>query len=219
MNINIRQATEQDKDFIMTAIIEAEKSGADITSYGAIFSLSGDAVKTLVSNILDEGIEEQEMYIPNFLVAEVDGENAAAVSAWIEGESGMTSNIIKANMLAYFLNADILEGAVAKLGLMNEVNISREMGALQLECIYTAEKFRGMGLSGQLINEHIKRKKAEWLSVDKAQIILLKNNSSALMCYEKVGFAIVAEKKCEDEAILKVLPCDTKILMERKLNE
>ncbi len=218
MNITIRRAAESDKDFLITAIIEAEKSGSDMVSYCSIFSISQAELKELLSNILDEDIEGQEMYIRDFLIAEVDGEPAAAVSAWIENETGLSSNMIKTNLLMYFLDRDIMMNATPYLKLMNEVNIHREANALQVECIYTSEKFRGLGLSGKLINEHIRLKLEGGATFNKVQVILLKNNQSARKAYVKAGFSVVQEKTCPDKAILKLLSCDTKILMERKLN-
>lgn len=218
MNISIRRATVADKDFLITAIIEAEKSGHDTVSYCSIFGISLEELKELLCNILDEHIEGQEMYIPNFLVAEVNGEKGAAVSAWIENETGISSTMIKSNLLMYFLDRDIIMNATPSIKLMNEVNIQREANALQIECVYTDEKFRGLGLIGKLINEHIRLKQGTGLSFNKVQVILLKSNERAIKAYNNAGFSVVQEKTCSDKAILKLLSADTKILMERKLN-
>jgi len=218
MSITIRQATAEDKDFLIEAIMEAEKSGSDTISYCAIFSITEDQLRETLSNMLDEEMEDQELYIPNFLVAEVDGKPAATISGWVEKKNGMASSIIKSNMLMYSLDRDILLAAAPRLGLMNEVSITRDENALQLECVYTKPEFRGRGLAACLLEAHIKRMKDEGEPVDTAQIILLKNNTGAIKAYEKAGFSIVAEKTCGDDGILRLLPGDTKIMMERKLN-
>ncbi len=217
MNSTIRRATENDKDFLITSIIEAEKSGAGIISYCAIFSITEDVFRGVLSNMLDEDVEGQELCISNFLIFEIDGERAAAVSAWVEGAGGIPSNIIKSNLLMSFIDRQVLLNAAPALGLMNEINIARTGNALQIECVYTAAKFRGMGLSGRLINEHIRLQQNEGMPIDKVQVILLKNNSSAVKAYEKAGFSVTTEKKCSDKAIFNLLPGDTKVLMERKL--
>jgi len=218
MNTTIRQATLDDKDFLITAIIEAEKSGSDIISYCAIFGISEDDLKELLGSILDEEIEGQEICANHFLIAEVDAEPAAAISAWIEAEEGMASNMIKSNLLMYLLDRQIIMNAAPNIALMNEVNIHREEGALQIECVYTAEKYRGMGLSRKLVEEHIIRNKEAGKDFNKVEVILLKNNASAQRAYEKTGFTLAQEKHCADKNIMNLLPCDTKILMERILN-
>jgi ribosomal protein S18 acetylase RimI-like enzyme len=219
MNISFRSAAPSDKDFLITTIIEAEKSGSNIISYCAIFSINEEELKALLGRILDEDIEGQELYIPGFLIAEVDGEPAAAISAWIENETGMSSNIIKSNLLMYCLDRDTLINATPALQLMNEINVPRSAGALQIESVYTAEKYRGLGLVSKLVDEHIRRNREAGKVFDTAQVILLQNNVSARKAYEKTGFAVVKEKTCADKAILKLLSCDTKILMEKKIKQ
>ena len=117
----------------------------------------------------------------------------------------------------YFIDRQAILNAAPAMALMNAVNIHRDNNALQIECVYTAEKYRGLGLSSKLINEHIRLKQAAGVSLHKVQVILLKNNEAAQRAYEKAGFKVVAEKQCADPAILKLMPCDTKILMEKEL--
>lgn len=217
-DIQIRQAGPQDRDFVIEAIIEAEKSGSQMISYCQLLGITEDELRTLLNNILDEEMDGQELCIPNFLIAEVDGEQAAAVSTWIEGAGGMTSNLIKANFFMYFLGSDVMHNAAGSLKVLSETNIERKDGALQIECVYTREKFRGMGLSGHLINEHIAWRKGKGETFDTAQVIVLKDNVSAIRSYEKAGFSVVAEKKSSRPEILKILPCDTKVMLERKLS-
>ena len=217
MDINIRQATEADKDFLIESIIEAEKSGSDMISDCAIFSITEDDFRTALSSMLDEDMEGQELNISGFLIAEVDGEKAAALNTWVENASGMSSSMIKSNLLMYFLDRQAIINAAPAMALMNEVNIHRDSNALQIESVYTAEKYRGLGLTSKLINEHIRLKQAAAVPFNKVQVILLKNNEAAQKAYQKAGFAIVAEKHCTNPAILNLMPCDTKILMEKQL--
>jgi len=217
MAIHIRNATDADKDFLITSIIEAEKSGSDIISYCSIFSISENELEELLRNILDENIEGQELCVSNFLIAEVDGEKAAALSTWIEKEDGMSSSFIKSNLLMHFLDREKMMAASGALSLIKETNIEREDKALQIECVYTGPGYRGLGLIKLLIDEHIKVRQDKGRTFHKAQIILLKNNLSALRAYEKAGFAVVKEKNCTDPSIFKLLSCDTKILMEKNI--
>ena len=218
METTIRQATPADKDFLITSIIEAEKSGGDVISYCAIFNISEDELRTALGHILDEDMAGQELSVSGFLVAEVDGKPAAALSTWVEKANGMGSSMIKSNLLMYFIDREKILAAAPNLTLMNEVGIQRAEYALQIECVYTAPQYRGKGLSSKLIEEHIKLRQAAGMTFNKVQVILLKNNVSAQKAYAKAGFTIAEEKRCADRAILKLLPSDTKILMQKQLN-
>jgi len=217
MDITIRRATEADKDFLVMAITEAEKSGSDTISYCAMFSITGEEFRGLVSNILDEDMNGQEMCISNFLIAEVDGERAATLGTWIEGMDGMSSNMIKSNMLLYFLDRDKVLNAAENIRLVSETNIHKETNTLQVEFGYTDARFRGLGLFARLLNEHIRvnMERYDWLN--KVQSRPLKSNISSIKAHEKVGFSYVSEQRCTNSDILKILPSDTRILMERKL--
>lgn len=217
MNIEIKKGTLADKDFIIKSIIEAEKSGSDMISYCAIFKITKEKLYELLSNFLDEEMEGQEICASHFLIAFCDGEPAAAISAWIENAEGMKSAMLKSNLLMYYLDREIIEAAVPAINLMNQINILRTDGALQIECVYTAEKFRGMGLASRLIEEHISINKSLHPELKMVDIILLGNNEAAQKAYAKSGFKIVAERKCSDPEILKLLPCDTKVLMQKTL--
>ncbi len=215
--MTIRRATENDIDFLITAIIEAEKSGSDIISYCAIFGISEAEFRSFLKSVFEEEVEGQEFYIANFLIAEIEGKSAATLSAWVEHETGVSSNMIKSNLFMYFIDREKVLNAGPNIQLMNEAGIPRESHALQIECVYTAPPFRGQGLTYQLIDEQIRLHRENGSTFNKVQIILLKNNEKAIRAYEKAGFTIAAEKKATNEAIFQLLPCDTKIIMEKNI--
>ena len=214
----VRQATANDRDFLIDAIIEAEKSGSDIISYCSIFSITEEKLRETLSDIFDEEMEDQELHIPNFLIAEVDGQPAATLSGWIEKKNGITSNIIKSNLLMCTLDRDLLLNAAPALKLMHQVDIPRSEGTLQLECGHTRQQFRGMGLAALLVEAHVQRQKDNGETMKIAQIITMKGNPESLRAYHKAGFSITAEKTCSDDGILKLLPGKTKLLIEKKIN-
>ncbi len=218
MSVTFRRANAADKDFVIKAITEAEKSGSDTISYCAVFSITEDELKVILGKILDEEMGGQELYLPGFIIAEVDGVPAATISGWIEGEEGMASSMIKSNLFMYHTDREVLMKAVPQMKLVNAVNIDREQGALQIEYVYSAEGYRGRGLAAQLVDEHIRRNREEGKQVEKVQVMLMGSNAPAIRAYEKAGFITVKEKKLDDPAITKLLSCDTKILMERILN-
>ncbi len=218
MSITTRQATVADKAFVVTAITEAEKSGGNTVSYCNLLDITEQEFSDMLSNMLDEEIEGQELYIPSFLIALVDGIPAAASCSWVEQGGNMASSTLKSNLLMYHTNRSVLLAAMPAISILKEVNIDRTPGALQIESIYTSPQFRGMGLSGMLITEHINRHKTTNPAVNKAQITLLGCNEAARSAYTKAGFVLAQEKKSDNPIIFKLLFCDRKIMMEKTIN-
>jgi hypothetical protein len=218
MEIIIRKAILSDKDFVTDAIVAAEKSGGNAISYCTIFGISEEKFLEVLSEILDEDMEGQELCISGYLIVEVDGERAAAFCGWIEKGEGMSSNMIRRNLLMHFLGKEIMLNAAGNMKLMGEIDIQRTEYALQVEMSYTIEKFRGLGLYGRLVNEHIRLRQEAGIPFDKVQGIIYKSNLNPYKALSKIGFINVFEKHCANPDILKLLPSDTKILMERKIN-
>ena len=98
-NLIFRNATITDVPFIVTAIIEAEKSGTDKLSYSTIFGLTEEEVRSYLQEMLYEEIDGCELSISSFIIAEYNGQPAGALSAWIEGKDGIPSAILKGNLL------------------------------------------------------------------------------------------------------------------------
>ncbi len=214
----LRRAAPKDRDFLIEAIIEAEKSGAQRISYCEIFSLTESALRTLLASILDEDFEGQELCISGFLIAEVDGECAGAACAWIEGESELPSTLIKANLLHHFLDADALSRARPWFDRLEALALARESGAAQLESIYVRPAYRGRGITGRILEEHLSRLRARVAGLAKAQIILVSGNDSAVRAYQKLGFRITQERRTDDPLLLSIVPGGVKVLMEKTLS-
>ena len=129
-NYIIREATVDDVDFIVEAIIEAEKSASDVFSY---------------SNILS-----------SYLVAEVANKVVGTVGAWVEHEE-TSSSIIKSNLLSYFLPKSSILYASTEAKITSELIIEHIKEALSLAVVYISPEHRGMNLFELLTNEHIDR--------------------------------------------------------------
>ncbi len=211
----IRRANTTDIDFLITAIIEAEKSGSEMISYCGIFNITEAELIKALRNMLDENVEGQELCISSFMIAEENGEKAAALAAWVEGKTGRSASAIKNDLLIYFLDRQKVLLATENISLMNEIGIDRTPGTLQIESVYTAPKFRGKGLSKQLIEAQITDYQKSGDKFEKVQVFLLGNNIAATKSYEKAGFTIVKTKQAANKAINKILSSDTRVLMER----
>lgn len=207
-----REANENDVDFIVQSIIEAEKSGTDILSYSRIFNLTETELRMIFSQMLLEGIEGCEFSISSYIVAVNDGKVVGTIGAWVE-EKDNPSSIIKANLLGYYLPRNSLTYASQFAEAISTLNIEHVRGALSFVIVYVSEENRGKRLFEQLANEHIKRNPHS----GELSIQLMANNIPAIKAYERYGFKKYFEIRSENEMIPRLLPYNMKILMKKIL--
>jgi translation initiation factor 4G len=134
----------------------------------------------------------------NFIVAEVDGGPAAALSGYFEAECGgpaLTTGISEANRK---LSRSDEENAAGwqRAGSFAKVEIAHEPGAWIVEWVATAPEFRRRGLVDRLMSEMLEMGRKKGASV--AQIGVLIDNDAAQRAYEKNGFVVVEEKRHPD---------------------
>lgn len=213
--IEISPATSADIDFVIDTIIEAEKSGTEKMSFCNIFSMTEPEVRSLLKRILEKDVTGQELSYSEYLICRVDGEYAGACTSWIEEENGYSAALLKADLLFDFVEREKLIEAQRIFSLIQGVNIEREPGTLQIAYAYVKPKFRGRGIIGLLMNEHIKNQKNRVPGINKAQLRITKTNENAARAYEKIGFVKIYERTVDNDEILKILPAKTKILMEK----
>jgi len=131
----------------------------------------------------------------NFLVAEVDGQPAAALSGYFEAEDGMGALAIG------------MEEANTKLGRSSDEHTAgwQRAGAIALcmpehperawivEWVATKREFRRRGLVDALMAEILERGRQRGASI--ADIGVYIENDPAQRAYEKAGFEVVGEKR------------------------
>jgi ribosomal protein S18 acetylase RimI-like enzyme len=217
MNLILRQAIETDIEFIIETIIEAEKSHTDKLSYSSIFSLTIEEVKSHLKNILLLDFPGQELCYSQYLIAEFDNSIAGACCAWIEAEDDLESAVIKGNLLLTELGGERITSAKKYFPMLHQINIEREPATLQIVNAYVKPEFRGKGIIGKLILQHIDNYSKKNPNLKKVQLRPIKTNPQACRAYEKIGFQFVLEKTIDDKSALDILPSDTKILMEKIL--
>lgn len=215
--MHIRQAINSDIEFIIEGIIASEKSGTSLLAYCNIFEIKETEFAQILRNILLEEIEEQEWFIPNFFIGEIDGIAVSCLSSWIEDAKGLSSSMKKAQALAYFLG-DKWAMANVKTSLTNKVQIPRLKNAIQLENIYTSADFRGRGLAPMLIQFAIDTNLKNSVGVNTAEIQLMSNNTAALFSYTKCGFLRRTETQVYDQEILNLLPGNGKVSLTKSVS-
>ncbi|MDE3213091.1 MAG: hypothetical protein KGM98_07635 [Bacteroidota bacterium] len=215
--MNIREATISDISFLAQAIIEAEKSSTDVLSYTTVFGLSEDQTHRYLSDMLGEEIDGCELSISSFLVAEELGVQVGAVSGWIEGADGISSTVLKGNLLSYTLPKTCLEKAASIYPLLKKLNIDYIQGAIHKGAGYVIPEYRGQGVLKILTEEIIRHLVHQRPEIPAVYTQIYGSNFRAIHANQKSGFELVARKVCPNKEILKYLPSDSKIMMKKEL--
>ena len=213
----IRPAKIDDINFIVEAIIAAEKGGSNKLSYTSIFGLSENDTAKNLKKMLEEEIDGCELSISSYLVVESENELAAAMGAWIEGsEDGVSSSTIKGNLLSYTLPIEAFLKANEIRHIVSELSIDYIPDTLCLGIIYVKENFRGKNLVAALLEEQIRKALHNRKKID-VYIQVFGNNIPAIKAYKKLGFVeselIISEKS----EVTNYLPSQKKILLIKKI--
>jgi len=140
--------------------------------------------------------------LPLFIIAEVDGEPAAALSGYFEEEHG---GIKLADGIA-----EVAEGTgqtpdpegLKRALTVQHVAQEHVPGAWIIEDVATRPEFRRRGLVDALLQEIMERGRKRGATVSDIGVFI--GNDSAQKAYEKVGYVVVGEKRHpEFEAVYK----------------
>jgi translation initiation factor 4G len=141
-------------------------------------------------------------HLPLFIVAEVNGEPAAALSGYFDEEHGGT------RLRDGMAEADAATGCVPDPEAMGPaltiLNVAPEHvpGAWIVEDVATKPEFRRRGLVDALMQEIMERGRKRGATVSDIGVFI--GNDSAQKAYEKAGYVVVEEKTHpEFEAVYK----------------
>ena len=141
-------------------------------------------------------------HLPLFIVAEVDGEPAAALSGYFEVEHGGT------RLRDGMAEADAATGqtpdpeAIGRALTILNVAPEHAPGAWIIEDVATRPAFRRRGLVDTLMQEIMERGRKRGVTVSDVAVFI--GNDSAQRAYEKAGYVVVEEKTHpEFEAVYK----------------
>ncbi|MCL5029596.1 MAG: hypothetical protein M1480_11350 [Bacteroidetes bacterium] len=212
-DIQIRQATTNDIDFVIEAIIESEKSSSNTISSCNVFNIPEEKFRSALKDILQQDIENYDYFLSGFLVAELKDEYIGASGSWLESIDGTPSGLIKATVLFPYLDKTKVKEVSKNTQIIKNLTFTRKKGTLQLEHGYVREPYRRQGIFTQLVKENIKRNFDKY-KFDLSQVILFKQNYKSYNANLKVGYQVVEERNVDNPEIFNFFPFNTKVLME-----
>ncbi|MEO8086844.1 MAG: hypothetical protein ABI763_08500, partial [Bacteroidota bacterium] len=197
-NLLFRKALPGDIPFLVDTIVAAEKSGSEIFSYSTIFELPESEIRKMFVEILAEDVQGQELCISDYIIAEVNGERAGAVAAWIEGEGSQRSSLVKATILNYFFPKESMAKAHQKRKYLDQVHFDPEPGCIVVDIGLTLPEFRGQGILAKMMMEQIRLLRLSNPEAKSSQTHMMKSNLVSFSICEKIGYKLKIEKKCDD---------------------
>ena len=214
----IRKATLEDIPFLSEAIIAAEKGASNNLSFSTLFNLPESKVRELLISILEEEVDGCEFSVNNYVVAEFEGKPVGSACGWIEGFEEEPSHVLKSNLISYTFPKESLQSLISKSGLIKGIVIEREEMAMQLEYGYIDPEHRGRKIIENLIDKLTHSCLSLYPDLKKVQVQYFKNNIRVIKLFNLLGYQVAKEVIVDDDEILKYIPCNTKVLMEKMLN-
>jgi predicted GNAT family acetyltransferase len=211
----IRDATLKDIDFLVEAVVNAEKAHRHILPYCALFNISETEFRPILKKIFLEDVTDFDFSAKSFMIAEHEGSPVAAYAGWVEGIGGIPSRLLKMGAFKIFLPKKHMAHYESVAHIDGEILIKRDNLTLQLETTYVKENYRGMGIVGLLTNALFEKVKNIHPAITKAQVQLFKENKAAFVSQSRLGFIIIEEKKSVNPEMLNYMPGTTKIKMEK----
>ena len=203
----INNATNEDLSFVIDCIIGAEYSGSEILSYCALLQISEAEFRKVLINIFEEEIEGQPWNLKHWLVGKVNHEPVVGGCCWIEASTGMSSDMLKSQILQYFL-PNHWQNNLDNLKLTAELSLARIPQSVQVEYFYTHPNHRKKGY----ITRMIYFIDSIFPNHDR-EIVMVGNNVGAMELYKRHGYKVIEIKSSTEKKILTLLPSNTKIAL------
>lgn len=215
----IQKATVNDVEFLADVIIGAEKSFTNNLGLANLFDLSEDTVKDLIVAMLKEEVDGCEFSVSSFFIAWYQDKPVGAVGGWPEGHyNGVSSNLIKSNLINYVFPKESIIKAQERLGMIREMlQIERPAGTYQIEYGFVDNEHRGKRITDRLMDAHQAFAKNLNSSIGLMQVSCFETNQTSIKMHQKNGFQVVKRYVCDNEEILKYLPFNVKVLLEKQI--
>jgi ribosomal protein S18 acetylase RimI-like enzyme len=212
-----RRGTLDDVDFLVPAIIAAERSGGPRSLYERLFDLDEAELAAILRAILAEELPGSELCCDSFWIALEEGEPAGCIATWIEGTGGAASAFARAALLSHAVGPERWKNAAERMRVLSLVEVPRAAGALQIEAVYVAPGHRGSGVAAALIEHGIEAVQREAPGTERAQILSVVGNSSSARAFEKAGFRVTRRAESDDPRVGALFPGGGRLLWERSL--
>ncbi len=197
MSYLIRSATVYDVDLLARVVLLASRSHVTTGVWDlAIPGTDQDRLRAISAALTTD--EPSWCHHSNFIVAEVEGQPVAALSAYPANAElflPLEQIFVKA-FQAVGYGDDEVGQAFQRMMVFVETHVEDEEGAWIIEWVATLPEFRRRGLVHEMLLDRLDEGRKRGHA--RAQIAVLIDNLSAQKAYENVGFAVAFEKTSKD---------------------
>lgn len=188
----IRPARPEDKNFLAKIVLLAARSHVEIGVWDLIAPKNEEErIRAIEGALTTE--QASWCHWSKFLIAEVDGEPAAALSGYAAYDESLLpmEQVLIAGMKAIGYDDEQVGAAFQRMLVFLECHEDDEKETFIIEWVATLAAFRRQGLVRELLDAILERGRE--LGHTKAQIGILLGNVSAQRAYENVGFVMTHE--------------------------
>lgn len=192
MELNVRAARESDADFLVWVMMTAATSHLERCVWSTLCGFDTPTTEDLLRLVLRRG-PLHWCHLDRFLVAELDGEPAAAASRFdpmTEGTHVLTGVVLDAVAQLGVTDAEVAE-LVSRSLLLDAATPKDYADAWGVENVAVRPEHRGRGAVDQLLSVALDEGRAA--AKEHAQIMCLVGNDSAQRAWERNGFAVRAD--------------------------
>lgn len=192
-NVRIVEATPEHAPFIAWVMLTAARSHIERGMWDLLTGASeADTLRILETLASSGGPHWAHHSI--FIVAEVDGRPAAALSGYLERECPPSTMLqpLDAAFRAHGRSADDLIAGWQRAASIATVGPEHAPDIWVVEHVATLPEYRRQGLTNALLGAIIERGRGRGATT--ADIGVLIGNDRAQRAYEKAGFAVIGEK-------------------------
>ncbi len=193
-DISIRPATPDDAPFLAWVMQESDRAHMGRGTWDLVFECTDEERLQLLAELCVAPVDSYVSY-KLFLVADVDGERAAALSGY-EPTRHTDARLHEAIRLV--LPSADADDAIARLdkGSKGFFSVLVPDDTIRVEWVYTMPDHRGLGLIGRLHEALFERARGQ--GIPTAHVGTYIGNDAAIAAYLKAGFEQYAEVRHAD---------------------
>ncbi len=199
----VRAARDDDAAFVASTILAASRSHLTRGAWDIALALPTDGVLSVLER-LAVATPPSFCSARGFLLAEVDGSPAAALSAYDPGLVAPTDPAIDAALIAMGWSQADIDQSNTRLAPFMTCTPAQEHGTWIVEWVATRPEFRRRGLVERLLGDILALGRDRGYA--DAQIAILMGNTPAQRAYEKMGFHLTQERTHPEFATLVGCP-------------
>lgn len=199
-DVRLRPATPGDAPFLAWVMQEADRMGGPVGGLDLIFNVGEARRREFLARIATSEVDSVG-HASRFLVAEVDGAAAAALSGYVPDEipADAVDRVLRreASLLGWSdSELDALLERAARYTSAPYFRVSIPGDTLRVEWVATRAEFRGRGLNRALHEALFARGRASGLRT--AHVGTAIGNDAAIAAYRAAGFEPFAEVRHRD---------------------